>query len=500
MVPVTRLTLSYTLGPCRKMSQRLWWLTALLMAFILVSIELQAVEPTDRPNLAFEPDISIEELLDHTLLLDLADVSPVFSANYQKLRQWQHKHVNLDEQTELIKMRQQLVRYWHYLDQQAECVEPCISQIFTQQSSYYHAVSLTLYQLMQLEDLTSWESLILEEKLSPGQQSPLISPIARRLFVLGFLPNELRMEPSVEANNGMLYGDELVTAIKLFQQQHGLLADGVIGKQTLFWLNQSPRARAKLLARNVLRQSIFTAQLPARYLLVNIPAFELKLIEDGKVALRSKVIVGKASRPTPLLASQISSVVMNPEWRVPRTIIKRDILPHIRQDGHYLTEREFDVYAYDGQQAEHSADEWQALASSHFPYQLVQRPGPKNALGRYKFHFDNSFSVYLHGTSEPSLFKKANRALSSGCIRVEKVEELALWFKTHLVKDQRLWDKLHTDTTQSQWFALSDKLPVFVVYWTVWLDDAGQVQYRNDIYQQESELSHAVSATIFNTL
>ena len=191
---------------------------------------------------------------------------------------------------------------------------------------------------------------------------------------------------------------------------------------------------------------------------------------------------------------------MNPEWRVPRTIIQRDILPHIRHDGHYLTEREFDAYDYDGKRAEHSAEQWQVLASSHFPYHLVQRPGPKNALGRYKFHFDNSFSVYLHGTSEPSLFKKANRALSSGCIRVEKVEELARWFKSHLVNDQRLWDKLSSDITQSQWFSLSDKLPIFIVYWTVWLDDAGEVQYRNDIYQQESELSYVVSATIFNML
>lgn len=348
--------------------------------------------------------------------------------------------------------------------------------------------------------MTSWDTLTQEEKLNPGQQSSLILPIAKRLFVLGFLPNELTIESAEEVSNGMIYRDELVIAIKKFQQQHGLQADGVIGKQTLYWLNQSPHTRAKLLAKNMLRQWILTPQLPARYLLVNIPAFELQLVEEGKVTLQSKVIVGKASRPTPLLKSQISSVVMNPEWRVPRTIIQRDILPHIRHDGHYLTEREFDAYDYDGKRAEHSAEQWQALASSHFPYQLVQRPGPKNALGRYKFHFDNSFSVYLHGTSEPSLFKKANRALSSGCIRVEKVEELARWFKSHLVNDQRLWDKLSSDITQSQWFSLSDKLPIFIVYWTVWLDDAGEVQYRNDIYQQESELSYVVSAMIFNML
>jgi murein L,D-transpeptidase YcbB/YkuD len=108
--------------------------------------------------------------------------------------------------------------------------------------------------------------------------------------------------------------------------------------------------------------------------------------------------------------------------------------------------------------------------------------------------------VYLHGTSEPSLFKKTNRALSSGCIRVEKVEELARWFQTHLVKDTRLWDKLMSNTTQSQWFALSETLPVYTVYWTSWLDEHGKVQYRNDIYQLEADFNLAVTASIFHIL
>ena len=141
-------------------------------------------------------------------------------------------------------------------------------------------------------------------------------------------------------------------------------------------------------------------------------------------------------------------------------------------------------------------EEWQALASASFPYQLVQRPGAKNALGKYKFHFDNSFSVYLHGTSEPSLFKKDDRALSSGCIRIEKATELAQWFKEHLVKDKRLWDKLAPGITEPQWFSLSEKLPVHLVYWTAWLDDSGQDQYRRDIYDLEPELTNAVPATV----
>lgn len=558
MMPVSRLTPNPNKRNCSLSSVKRWPFSALLMGLSLVLIESYAAEPPVTAPLSVEPqtvepladvtsievaepDTAVEQILGQTLLLSLADVSPVFSANYQQLIQWRHRVLDNEEQVKLQQMQLQLDNYWQYLDAQAECITPCSSAALMPKDAYFRAVVLKLKQLMALAEASTWDTLNLEDKLSPGQESPLIAPIARRLFLLGFLPampstvsepvadkvsmpvSELGSEPVIKsdtispdattpagtvaqskqvatANNPLRYDDALVSAIKDFQTQHGLQADGVIGKQTLYWLNQSPYARAQLLAKNTLRQQIFTRTLPASYLMINIPAFELQFVEAGKVTLNSKVIVGKASRPTPLLSSHISSVVLNPQWRVPRTIVRRDILPHIRQDGHYLQDRGFDVYDYDGTRVEHSPQEWQELASSHFPYRLVQRPGAKNALGQYKFHFDNSFSVYLHGTSEPSLFKKTDRALSSGCIRVEKVEELARWFQTHLVKDTRLWDKLALNTTQSQWFALSDTMPVYTVYWTAWLDDAGQIQYRNDIYQLEAEFTLAVPAAIFYIL
>ncbi|QYK11088.1 L,D-transpeptidase family protein [Shewanella mangrovisoli] len=566
MMPVSRLTPNPNKRNRSLSSVKRWPLSALLMGLSLVLMQSHAVEPpvtalsgvkpqvvellADATSIEVaESDTAVDQILGQTLLLSLADVSPVFSANYQQLIQWRHRALDNEEQVKLQQMQLQLDNYWQYLDAQAECITPCSSAALLPKDAYFRAVVLKLKQLMALAEASTWDTLNLEDKLSPGQESPLIAPIARRLFLLGFLPampstvsepvaDKVSMqvsergsepviksdiEPNIESdrilpdattpagsvaqskqvatvNNPLRYDDALVSAIKAFQTQHGLQADGVIGKQTLYWLNQSPYARAKLLAKNTLRQQIFTRTLPASYLMINIPAFELQFVEAGKVTLNSKVIVGKASRPTPLLSSHISSVVLNPQWRVPRTIVRRDILPHIRQDGHYLQDRGFDVYDYDGARVEHSPQEWQELASSHFPYRLVQRPGAKNALGRYKFHFDNSFSVYLHGTSEPSLFKKTDRALSSGCIRVEKVEELARWFQTHLVKDTRLWDKLAPNSTQSQWFALSDTMPVYTVYWTAWLDDAGQIQYRNDIYQLEAEFTLAVPAAIFYIL
>ncbi|WP_293633865.1 L,D-transpeptidase family protein [Shewanella sp. CG12_big_fil_rev_8_21_14_0_65_47_15] len=460
-------------------------------------------------------------LVEQTLLLDLAGVSPVFSANYRTLSQWQAVLFDPDQvglshaqqDAELLRMQEQISTYWHFIattaNKTSSAEEDPVVEIPVVEAPFietpvtetpvndprYVAVLNKISQLVQLEDKGAWEPLVLEEKLTLGQASPIVNTLAQRLWLLGDSPTELSVP--TEANEGQIYTEELMQLIQRFQRRHGLEADGVVGKQTLFWLNQSPYKRAQLLAKNEVSQRVFSQTLSPSYLLINVPAFEMKLVVQGELALRSKVIVGKPSRQTPILDSQISNVVLNPNWRVPRSILRRDILPHIRKDGHYLSERGFDVYNVEGQRVHHSPEEWQALASSHFPFKLVQRPGPRNALGKYKFHFENDFSVYLHGTSEPSLFKKADRALSSGCIRVERVDELALWFKAHLIKDTALWDRLAPVVTQPQWFALSDKLPVHLVYWTAWLDDQGLAQYRNDIYHLEAELTNAVPAVIF---
>lgn len=470
------------------------------------------VEPTSQERrLVVNPLQQYPLLVEQTLLLDLAGVSPVFSANYRTLSQWQTvlfdpAQVGISQaqqDTELQRMQGQVFAYWRFIAttanktpsaEEASIVEVPMVE-FPMNDGRYSAVLNKISQLVRLEDKGAWEPLVLEEKLTLGQASPIVNTLAQRLWLLG--DSSFAPSASTESNEGQIYTEELMQSIQGFQRRHGLEADGVVGNQTLFWLNQSPYKRAQLLAKNEVRQRVFSQTLTPNYLLINVPAFEMTLVVQGEIALRSKVIVGKPSRQTPILNSQISNVVLNPHWRVPRSILRRDILPHIRKDGHYLMERGFDVYDASGQLAHHSPEEWQALASSRFPFKLVQRPGPKNALGKYKFHFENDFSVYLHGTSEPSLFKKANRALSSGCIRVERVDELASWFKAHLIKDTALWDKLAPDVTQSQWFALSSTLPVHLVYWSAWLDDQGLAQYRNDIYHLEAELTNAVPAAIF---
>jgi len=287
-------------------------------------------------------------------------------------------------------------------------------------------------------------------------------------------------ETSIQLSD--IYSADLALSVRHFQRRHGLDADGVIGPATLKWLNVNPQRRAKLLTVNMDKKMDYMANLGPRYLLVNIPAYELLLSDHGEIALRSRVIVGKPQKPTPILSSEIKSMVINPSWRVPRSILEDDLLPKVKLNGDFINQRNFNVFNYDNQKVERTADEWQQLAGGLFPYRLEQMPGTNNALGRYKFYFPNDFSVYLHDTTNPKLFSHTNRALSSGCIRIEKVDELADWVANSLVDNKSLWARLKITRSTTKWFPLNDVLPVHLVYWTAWMDASGLSQYRDDIY------------------
>jgi murein L,D-transpeptidase YcbB/YkuD len=342
----------------------------------------------------------------------------------------------------------------------------------------YLPISNRIRYLLWINQHHRWKGIVLNTWLKKGDSHPSIAEISHRLKLLGDMA-EFESE-----NNTMT--DNVVKAVQGFQHRHGLKQDGVIGPETLRWLNLTPKNRSHLLADNFIRKSSYLGTLGSRFLLVNIPAFEMILVDKGKVELESRVIVGKPYRQTPRLSSYISNMVLNPSWRVPRNLLRRDLLPKVRQDGAYIREHNFDVYNSAGMQIVKTAEEWQELAGGRFPYRLEQKPGKGNTLGRYKFYFENEYNVYLHDTYDKALFEESNRALSSGCIRVEKVESLANWLASNLVKDKQTWVDLQMHRDKTQWFAFNNSLAVHLVYWTAWMDDTGLAQFRNDIYQQNS--------------
>jgi len=338
--------------------------------------------------------------------------------------------------------------------------------------------------LNQISTDSAWTKLKLKKMLKQGQFHPLIPKIVQRLTVLQGLDVEIDLPPIKQGN---LYSHRLKWAVIAFQKRHGLKPDGIIGRRTIAWLNVSPKRRAELLDRNMERQHHFFENVSDSYLLVNIPQFQLSLIEQGQKVLNSRVIVGKNKRPTPEIQAHIKNVVLNPAWNVPRTIIDKDILPKIRDNNNYLAERNYEVYDYSGNQLELNNFDWSNLATGEFPYRLRQKPGPSNALGRVKFYFDNDQAIYLHDTQNKRLFNRYERAFSSGCVRVEKADELANWFGEQRVISKKHWRKAKKDPYLNQWLRLNEPLPVHLVYWTAWLDKSNNAQFRTDIYKKDRE-------------
>ncbi|PKG73874.1 murein L,D-transpeptidase [Shewanella sp. GutCb] len=351
----------------------------------------------------------------------------------------------------------------------------------------YLQVQNRIRHLQWLAEQDWWQPIIIDGLIRPGTNHPVIPVIVKRLWLLG--------DAKSAVTESTVLNEDIVDALKRFQQRHGLKADGIIGPETVKWLNVPPEQRASILAKNYIQRAEFMAQRDERFLVINIPAFEMELFNKGKVELFSRVIVGKPYRPTPLLSSSISNVVINPSWRVPKTILHKDLLPQVRKDGNYIATRNFDVFDRNNNLVVRTPQQWSDLARGPFPFRFVQRPGRTNTLGRYKFYFPNDFSVYLHDTADPNLFERSNRALSSGCIRVENVEGLANWMAANLVKDKQTWVDRHADRNRTQWFALNATLNVHLVYWTAWIDASNQTQFRNDIYQIRAATSFADTAS-----
>ena len=356
-------------------------------------------------------------------------------------------------------------------------------------SKDYLATSNKIRYLLWLDQKGDWSELASNSLLKEGDKHSLVPEISRRLKGLGELREYNPLSTLFDAN--------VKNAVRLFQQRHGLKIDGIIGPETLRWINIKPVKRAELLAINFINKTRYLASVEPIFLIINIPAFELELIDNGQVALQSRVIVGKPYRQTPLLNSRISNLVINPSWRVPRSLLTRDLLPKVRENGGYIQDRNFNVFDNQGQMVSKTAQEWQDLAHGRFPYRLVQKPGEGNTLGRYKFYFKNKYSVYLHDTADKELFEESNRALSSGCIRIENVEGLANWMASNLVTDKQTWVEMQAqaERQKTQWFTLNQSLPIHLVYWTAWVDKWGTAQFRNDIYDRNSVLNLASANT-----
>jgi murein L,D-transpeptidase YcbB/YkuD len=270
----------------------------------------------------------------------------------------------------------------------------------------------------------------------------------------------------------------LASAVRRFQELHGLQPDGVVGPGTIKALNVTATRRAAQLAANLDRALRDPPLEFERFIEVNIPAFTLEVIEAGKPVLTLRTIVGRVDWPTPTLSSIVTDVMFGPSWAVPRSIAIREILPLVRKNPRYFTETRTRVFA-GGIEVDPGSVDWSRMTSRTFAYRLVQEPGPLNPLGGAKLLFRSPFQVYAHDTPGRSLFARERRALSHGCIRVEHIEQLLAYLLPTWSSDSI--HRLMREGRDTR-VPLHDAVAIQVVYRTAWVERDGMVAFRDDIY------------------
>lgn len=325
--------------------------------------------------------------------------------------------------------------------------------------------------------------------LKPGDRDERTPLLAARLAV-----EDTALAGAV-ADADDTYGMGLEAAVRAFQRRHGLVADGIVGPTTLAALNEDAATRADQVRVNLERWRWMPQDLGRRHIVVNIADFHLDVIENDTIALTLPVIVGRPYRRTPVFSATMTYLVLSPAWEVPPRLAVQDMLPRIRKDPGYLGEYGFTVlrgWGADERVVEPDTVRWDRLGPRSFPYRLRQAPGPKNALGGVKFMFPNRFAVYLHDTSDRTLFNQPRRTFSSGCIRVKDAEKLAY----HLLADDPAWTPEEVASAMAgrveRTVRLPRPLPVHLQYWTAWTDADGAVQFRQDIYDRDGGVATAL--------
>ena len=348
------------------------------------------------------------------------------------------------------------------------------------QHPQYAAMHESLLKLVS--DTRPWPQLTSTATLRPGEWSNDIPALREILRRTGMLESVV----STAAKEGRsAYGSELVEAVKRFQTWQGLGADGAIGPATRDWLNVTPAQRAGVLALNIQRLRLLPSDLSTG-IMVNIPAYSLVYYQNGNQVLASRVIVGRPDRKTPMMSSALNNVVVNPPWNVPPTLARKDILPKLWNDPGYLERHGYTVMR--GWNSKETIDPWQVdwatITASNLPFRFQQAPGARNSLGRYKFNMPSSDAIYLHDTPNHNLFQKDTRALSSGCVRVNKASELAnMLLQDAGWNDSRISDALKQGDTR--YVNIRQNIPVNLYYLTAFVGADGRTQYRTDIYNYD---------------
>lgn len=351
--------------------------------------------------------------------------------------------------------------YVQYLD--SLLVDPKLIDNKEQLIGQYYKLKTVLQKYRAIEQNGGWTAIITPDdfkQLKPNDSSNLVMQIRSRLFLTSDIETD---------SKSAVYDESLQQAILKYKQRNGFSADKIILPKHIAEMNVSISDRIKTIMVNMERCRWISTDLTKakEFIVVNIPSYRLTYFKEGKAALVSNVVVGTSLNETVIFSGMMSYIVFSPYWNVPTSIKNKEILPAIKKNPNYL--------------AKHNM-EWKGN-------NIRQKPGPNNSLGLVKFLFPNSNNIYLHDTPAKSLFSQEKRAFSHGCIRVEKPKELA----SLILQDDPNWTPEKIDAAMSggkeKWHTLKNQIPVYIGYFTAWVDDEGTINFHKDIYERDNALA-----------
>ncbi|NRA87559.1 MAG: L,D-transpeptidase family protein [Rhizobiales bacterium] len=342
------------------------------------------------------------------------------------------------------------------------------------QDSQFKAL-LAEYKIQSTKDQEYVKPVIISKgkTLKPGTKSKRIIKLAMRLEQLGFYSK------TADTKYPNQYNKYIIAGVKDYQTSKGLKADGIVGSITIRSLNYKKPNRIKALLVNLERQRWMPKKMGYKHVLVNLAEFRLRIVEGGDVTHTARVVIGRNKFQTPIFHNKIRTVVVNPYWNIPNSIIYNEMRKKINSDPSYLARNNYETIGNIS---------WEKATKRYVPFRIRQKPGPRNALGRVKFLFPNRHAIYLHDTPSKSLFSRSSRAFSHGCVRVQNPELLALnlmgWSKKRfnsIVKSGR-----------NSHFAIKKKIPVYLTYVTAGVDKKGKMQYFRDVYKRDNAVANAI--------
>lgn len=328
----------------------------------------------------------------------------------------------------------------------------------------------------RIAETGGWPTLPAGTVLKAGDKGPLVATLRQRLASEG--------ELSADRTTSTTFDAELTNAVKRFQARHGLPESGAVRARTLEALNVPALTRHRQLTASAQRLAGSTFSFGDRYVVVNIPSAAVEAVERGQVTRRYVAIAGKVDRPSPTVETRVTAVNLNPTWTVPVSLIKKDIIPHVRKDPGYLEKMKIRILDAKGQEVDPKSLDWSTQNAVN--YTLRQDPGAINSLGQIRIDMPNKHAVYMHDTPKKQLFAQDARFHSSGCVRVADVSGFAEWLLRGTNGPAGAWTKEGIDTviasTARQDIRLEKPVPVAWVYLTGYATADGTVHFRDDVY------------------